>query len=662
MDLALADWAIVGSLLFCMIYAVRKTRKFSIGVADFLVANRCADRYLLGVSSGISHMGAISVVAWFEAYYVAGFSFAWWFLLQFLVQIFVSLSGWVVYRYRQTRAMTLAQFFEMRYSRRFRVFAGCIIFIAGVLNMGIFPAVGARFFILFCNLPIYKVTLFDHMTIDLTYAALMALLLSISLTFVFTGGLVTVIITDFIQGTFFNVLLCAVTAYLLLTIPWSQFVTTMAQKPTGESMLHPFQAANTKDFNSWFFLIIGFQYVYGCMAWQGNQGYFGAATNAHEAQMGQVVGYWRALTQQLMIMILPIGAFVLMHQDYWNANAESIHAQLSTFDSKVMQNQVTTTLVLNRFLPTILLGGFCAVMLAAEISTDQTYMHSWGSVFIQDVVMPLRKEPLKPKQHLRLLRLSVGGVGGFIFLFSLLWPQDQPILMFMALTGTMWLGGAGSAIIGGLYWKRGTTAAAFTSVTFGIAVSLMGLVLRRIWPAMYGGEEFPINSQFLLLIAMVGASVLYILVSLLGKRHVHNMDQLLHRGNYAVAVDATEVTDKKRRGLEALLHIGKDFDLRDKLIYLSITGWTIAWSLIFIVVSIYNVLFAVSVESWASFWHFYVWMILVVGVGTTIWLTAGGISDLKKLFDRLAERERDELDDGWVGEKTVPPTRLNSPG
>ena len=247
--------------------------------------------------------------------------------------------------------------------------------------------------------------------IELTHALLMAVLLAISLVFVFTGGLVTVMVTNFIQGTFFNVFLCIVTAFIFIKVPWSQFATALSQKPPGESMLHPFQTANTKDFNMAFFLITGFQYIYGCMAWQGTQGYFAAASNAHEARMGQVMGFWRTLTQQLMIMILPIGAFVLMHQGYWSANAASVNEQLSTFGNETVRAQVTTTLILNRFLPTVLMGGFCAVMLSAMISTHQTYMHSWGSIFIQDVVMPFRKKPLEPKQHIRLLRLVDRGCG-----------------------------------------------------------------------------------------------------------------------------------------------------------------------------------------------------------------------------------------------------------
>ena len=103
MNLHAIDWGIIGLLLLLMIYAATKTRKYTRSVADFLAANRCAGRYILGVSDSMAGVGAITIVAWFEGYYEAGFSLGWWFLIMALVTLVVSLSGWVQYRYRQTR-------------------------------------------------------------------------------------------------------------------------------------------------------------------------------------------------------------------------------------------------------------------------------------------------------------------------------------------------------------------------------------------------------------------------------------------------------------------------------------------------------------------------------------------------------------------------------
>lgn len=61
------------------------------------------------------------------------------------LQLLAALSGWVGYRYRETRAMTLAQSFQKRYSPNFRVFAGVAEWVSDLIDFGIFSAVGARF-------------------------------------------------------------------------------------------------------------------------------------------------------------------------------------------------------------------------------------------------------------------------------------------------------------------------------------------------------------------------------------------------------------------------------------------------------------------------------------------------------------------------------------
>jgi len=149
LNLSWIDWLLVLFMFIVMASGIMFSKKYMQSVADFLAAGRTAGRYLVSVGQWIAALGAITIVANFEMNYKAGLPMTWWGLSMAVVVLIITVSGWVVYRFRQTRAMTMAQFFEQRYSRNFRVFTGILAFFAGLINFGIFPAVGANFFIYF---------------------------------------------------------------------------------------------------------------------------------------------------------------------------------------------------------------------------------------------------------------------------------------------------------------------------------------------------------------------------------------------------------------------------------------------------------------------------------------------------------------------------------
>ena len=289
------DWLIVFVLLAFITITAYSTKKYMQSVADFLSANRCAGKYMLGVADGIAGLGAISIVARFEMGYKAGFTSTWWDQMLLPIGLLVSATGWVQYRFRQTRALTMAQFFEMRYNRSFRVFAGMLGFVSGIVNFGIFPAVGGRFFQHFCGLPEYVVPFLDF-DIDLVYAGLMAFLLLISMAFTFLGGQIAVMVTDFFQGIFVNIVFVILGIFLLFYFDWSQIMEAAALAPADASLINPVNTSATDNFNSTYFLIQAFAAVYLFMAWQGNQGYYGAAKSPPDAKMGRVIGHLRPIT------------------------------------------------------------------------------------------------------------------------------------------------------------------------------------------------------------------------------------------------------------------------------------------------------------------------------------------------------------------------------
>jgi len=640
MNLALIDWIILAVIMAVMLGGITVARKYMRSVADFLAAGRAAGRYAICVSQGVAMLGAISIVAYLEMNYVAGFCMAWWGLTMGIVMLAITLSGWVIYRFRETRCLTLAEFFQRRYSRGFRVFAGLIAFLAGLINFGIFPAVGARFFIYFCGLPHSFPVLGLEVPI---YPLLMILLLCTALFFVFSGGQIAVIITDFLQGVFVNVTFAAVVIFLLLTVTWDQIFTALGTAPPDASLVNPFKTSHVKDFNFWYFLIAVVGNIYGAMAWQGTQAYNASAKSAHEAKMGSALSMWRNAPQTLMLMFVPIVAYTVMHHADFSDLAGKVNAGLEGVDREAIRSQLRIPLVLVELFPPGLIGAFTAVMLAAFISTHDTYLHSWGSIFVQDVILPFRKKPLTQQQHLRVLRWAIIGVAVFIFFFSLLFQQSEYIMLFFAITGAIFLGGSGAVIIGGLYWKWGTTAAAWSAMITGSTIAVAGVIILQRDP------DFPINGQVFYAIAMGGSILVYALVSLLGTRRRFELDRLLRRGKFRVRSDHEKEEVIPSRGWR-MLGMGKEFTRGDRVIYNATYTWTISWFLLFVVGTIHNLTHEVPDESWQRFWKVHVYINLGLAVLVIFWFTAGGTHNILDMLRRLRRAERDVQDDGVVRE------------
>ncbi len=149
----LLDWLVIVTPLLIILTIGIITQRQMKSVAHFVSGGRVGGRYILAVAKGEMQAGAVVFVASWEVFARAGFVPAWWAWSVAPLGIIVGIFGFVVYRFRETRAMTLAQFFEMRYSRNFRSFMGVLAFGAGIINFGIIPAVGARFMVYFLQLP-----------------------------------------------------------------------------------------------------------------------------------------------------------------------------------------------------------------------------------------------------------------------------------------------------------------------------------------------------------------------------------------------------------------------------------------------------------------------------------------------------------------------------
>lgn len=641
----LIDWILVAVPLLLVFGIAAYTRRYMKSVVDFLSGGRMAGRYLLCVSRAEMGAGAVVFAAAFEVISKSGFTMNWWGNIGTPIALLTTITGFVGYRYRETRAMTLAQFFEIRYSRRFRLFTGMVGFLAGLVNFGIIPAVGSRFIVYFVGLP---PTLHLFSTDVPTYIPLMAGLLSISWLLTVSGGLITSMVANCMEGMISQMLYLVLIVAMLTMFNWKEVSEMLSNRPAGLSLLNPFDSLGIQDFNlsaSLMGLIVG---VYGTMAWQNASSYNSASLSAHEGRMGSILGWWQGSAKGAVVTLLAICAMTYLYHPDFSSQAAVVQAEVAQIPQKQIQQQMLIPVTLSHILPVGLKGAFCVILLMGIFGGDSTHLHSWGSLFIQDVVVPLRKKPLSPEQHVWLLRMSVTGVALFAFLFGSLFRQTEYISMWFSVTMGLYIGGAGSVIIGGLYWKKGTTAGAWSAMLTGSLLSGGGILARQFY-----GTGFPMNGIQISFTAVLCAVTIYVVVSLLTNKQDFNMDRMLHRGKYALdepkAQEESKKTHVKKIIWSKLIGIDENFTFADKCLAIFLFFWTMFWFSIFLIGTTWNLISPWPTKVWSLYWQIQgVGIPIILAVVTTIWFTWGGLRDMRLLFKRLREEKVNVMDNGMV--------------
>ena len=715
MNLTALDWTILVACVAGLTWFSLRTARYMRGVADFLSANRSIGRYMLALDASVGGLGAISAISFFEQYYAAGFPPVFWMWMTIPAGMIVTLSGWVYYRFRETRCLTLAQFFEVRYSTRFRIFSGIIVWLSGALNFGIFPYVASNFFVYFIGLPDQVTVLGSTFP---TFWPVMCVTTGLALLYTTVGGQITVAVTDCVQSMFVNVGLIVLIIFLLGRFDWPTVVETLHEAPViearenlqrdaelkklaweeaadqgltevaaerkeeveallakaadetalreeakGRSMINPFDTARVEHFGILFFLILVFNQFYGMLSWQGAQAYNSSSRSPHEQKMGQIIFWWLYGIRYAGLIILAVCALTFLHSPEFAAESAEAHQAvelLRSSDTPQLAVQQRVPIALAHILPTGLRGFFCVMMFFLLITTQDTYLHSWGSIFVQDVVVPIRKKPLEPRHHVTWLRCSIVGVAVFAILFGCFYKPTEFIQMYFAITGAV-ISGMGCAIVGGLYWKRGGTMAAYVAMSLGAVLSIGRIVLQQFTEQIAAVPEkgillrfihhtnTEVTSQIVWFWIMLTCIFSYVLISLLAVRKPFNMDRMLHRGEYDLEREHRTATDAVKRSWVKLVGITEEFTRNDRLMAIGILLYNLVWVAIFFGTAAWHFLVRpIPGEWWETFWFFWLRLNVVIGIPVVIWFVIGGVRDLRHVFRRLASLERDDRDDGRV--------------
>ena len=746
--MGILEWLIV-IIPFTMIMGMAiYSRKFIRGVSDFLVAGRVAGRYVISVAGVESALGVITLVSMVEQKYATGFAMEFWGSLMLPTSMFLSLTGFCAYRFRETKALSIGQFLEMRYSRKLRIFATSLRTFAEMLCNTIGPAVAARFFIYLLGIP-HTTNVFGWQAP--TFMLLLAVVLILALALILTGGQISLIVTDCIQGLISYPIFVIFTIYILVNFSWFGEITpVMVNRADGESFINPYDVENLRDFNLFALFSSLVCRPFTQAVWYGN-GTSGAGRTPHEQKMAGMLGTWRGGFSTLMTMLITISIITTMNHANFIPMAHKIRKELAArvadeivvspkaknavtaevnklnapeanpnlllqrennFETQFMTatrssllktmpsegeanqlfqqfrslyNQNMLPVALKNMMPPTLLALFVLLMIMLMVSTDDSRIFSSAATIVQDVIVPLRKEPLTPEQHIKLLKWMTVFVAITFFLGSVYLSQMDYISLFTSISTSIWITGAGSVMTFGLYSRFGTTAGAFASLFTGMFLAGGGFTMQRTWARyvypflerhdwvdevatfltvvskpfnpyvvwVMNPVKFPINSTEIAFIATVTSILMYILVSLITFKEPFNLDRMLHRGKYNFDGDEKKIHVKWswKTIFSKIIGITPDYTKGDRAIAWSLFLYTFVYKffIAFVLVAVSNLFFEWTPKMWGQ--YFYITHLIVplpIAIVTTVWFFVGGVIDLRRLFIDLAKRKEDYLDNGMV--------------
>jgi solute:Na+ symporter, SSS family len=426
------DWIIVIGYVAGATMVGWYCRRFIKDVADFLVAGRSLGPYLGIAALAGTELGLITVMYFAEEAYRYGYAAMIMGFISGGTMLFLGKTGFVVDKLRAMRVMTIPEYFERRYTKGVRILAASAIFVGGILNFGVFLKVEGIFLVKLLGLG------------DTWLIPLMATLLIIVLFYTLMGGMVSVVITDYIQFVILTVGIGITTILVLNDAGWGHMVDSV-RTALGPEGFNPITAPHYGvTFIIWQLLL----YVSVWSIWQPVAA---RVFSSKDQKTGRKVLAWNGylfVGRAIIPMVWGIAAFAMLGMT--DKPLEAMPSYIAGM------------------LPSGIAGVVTAGMLAASMSTYAGYLLAWGAILSQDILAPLRRKALTESQNVWFTRFGVVLVGVFIFYWGLFYEFGDTVYRYLTLTGTLYLSGTMTGIVGGIYWKRATPQGAYLALILGM--------------------------------------------------------------------------------------------------------------------------------------------------------------------------------------------------
>jgi SSS family solute:Na+ symporter len=445
------DWSIVAVYLAATVVIGVLVNHYISSMDDYVVAGRSLRPYLSVATMVGSELGLITVMYAAQTGFTSGFASFHIGLIAGIVTLVVGLTGFIVVPLRRMAVKTIPEFYARRFTPGVRVYGGLILALAGILNMGLFLKFGAIFV---ANLT----GLHDTVYINIAMTVLLALVLSYTI----LGGMVSVVITDYLQFIVLSIGLIICCGLAVSTLGWSNIVET-SQQVYGDKGFDP----THEDGFGWNY--IAWMALLGLVAGAVWQTTVMRACSTVDIKTVKKMYCWSSigfLIRMMLPQFLGICAMVYLWQD------DVGRTVFFTADGQIVSDpEVTATalpIFLSQILPIGLIGIIAAGMLAAFMSTHDSYLLCWAAVLTEDVVGPcVPGKGLSMRARLILARVFIFAIGLFLLVWGLWYPLEQNLWDYMAVSGAIYFIGATVVLATGLYWKRASTVGAYAALTCG---------------------------------------------------------------------------------------------------------------------------------------------------------------------------------------------------
>ncbi|MBI5773989.1 MAG: sodium:solute symporter family protein [Verrucomicrobia bacterium] len=521
------DGTIVGVYLLATMVAGLLVRKYVSRVEDFLVAGREMNVYLGIASLAATEFGIITCMYTAQAGFTNGFAGALPGLCQAAAMFLIGWTGFCVKPLRDSGAMTLPELFEKRFGKFVRWLAGVVIVFGGLLNMGVFLKIGGDFLCLVCGF-------------DIKYlAAIMTVLLVMVAVYTILGGMLSVLVTDFLQFVVMSIGLLVATVMILQQVGWEKLVATVEQHH-GAGGFNPLANPNL----GWTFIIMQILgNTAATLTWQTTIARLLAAKDTDTGRKVYtrtsfffvcrwlipglwgiaalaVIG-WQPLKQLTANELAKVPPAI---QEKISASKPGAPlAQLSEAEATSLTPAIANKLndaslhampkFLSTFIPVGLMGLLIAAMLAADMSTDSSYMLSWGSVIYNDILGPFRRRAWTDRRAILWNRCIVALIGVYLLVFGLLYSIEGNVWSYLLLTGSIYLSSMSVLLIACCYWRRANNWGALGAIILGAAVPIAHLSMEKIpatakLAASLGKDAAGIGAFVAAAIGMIAGSLL----------------------------------------------------------------------------------------------------------------------------------------------------------